>query len=102
MEDIMKKAYDEETVTKMSELLFIAADETRLKILLALIDGKKNVSELINDVNCSQSLVSHQLQVLKKAKLVSFEKQGNFVFYSLDDNHIYNLIKVAYDHVSEK
>lgn len=97
----MSKFNDNE-ITKMSNLLMVAADETRLKILYTLLDGEKNVSEIMRETDCSQSLISHQLQVLKKAKLVSFRKKGNFVFYSLDDEHIYELIKVAKDHVNEK
>ncbi len=93
----------DEIITNMSQLLFIAADETRLKILLALLANKNMcVGDLQNEINASQSLVSHQLQVLKKNKLVAFKRTGNKIFYSLDDNHIHELIKVAYDHVNEE
>ncbi len=93
----------EEKITNMSQLLVIAADETRLKILLALLENKKMcVGDIQSAINASQSLVSHQLQVLRKNKLVAFSKVGNKVFYSLDDEHVSELIKVAYDHVSEE
>ncbi|MDR0934985.1 MAG: metalloregulator ArsR/SmtB family transcription factor [Erysipelotrichaceae bacterium] len=100
MENI-KLNINEKVITEMSEILFIAADETRLRILVALLEGEKNVGDLEKATGASQSLVSHQLQVLKKAKLVSFRKDGNRVFYSLNDGHIHKLIKVAYEHVTE-
>lgn len=92
----------EEIVTDMSRLLFVASDKTRLKILLELLDGEMCVLDLEEATEASQSLVSHQLKVLRNAKLVTFRKDGNRVFYSLDDNHVHDLIKVAYDHVTEK
>ena len=96
-----KNKITDEIVTKMSNLLFIAADETRLKILLALLDEEKSVGDIQKATGASQSLVSHQLQVLKKNNLVSFRKKGNFVYYSLDDSHVNALLQVAYDHVME-
>ncbi len=96
-----KNKITEEIVTKMSNLLFIAADETRLKILLALLDCELSVGEIQTITGASQSLVSHQLQVLKKNNLVSHRKKGNFVYYSLDDAHVNALLQVAYDHVME-
>ena len=96
-----KNKITEEIVTKMSNLLFIAADETRLKILLALLDCELSVGEIQTITGASQSLVSHQLQVLKKNNLVLHRKKGNFVYYSLDDAHVNALLQVAYDHVME-
>jgi len=96
-----KTKITDEIVTKMSQLLFVAADETRLKILLSLLDKELSVGDIQQKIGASQSLVSHQLQVLKKNNLVTFRKDGNFVFYSLDDSHINALLQVAYDHVME-
>jgi DNA-binding transcriptional ArsR family regulator len=96
-----KNKINDEVITKMSQLLFIAADETRLKILLSLLDKELSVSEIQKKTGASQSLVSHQLQVLKKNNLVAFRKDGNFVYYSLDDSHVNALLQVAYDHVME-
>ncbi|MGM9874210.1 MAG: ArsR/SmtB family transcription factor [Bacilli bacterium] len=93
---------NEDLLTEMSQLLQIAADETRLKILLCLFEGEKCVSDIQFEINASQSLVSHQLKILKKAKLVSFRKEKNYVFYFLDDEHVQLLISVAYQHAKEK
>ena len=111
-------------VSKMESLLKIAADQTRIKIMLSLLDEgecncncgardcanctclscmiEKCVGEIVNETGASQSLVSHQLKVLKDAKLVSFKKEGTKVIYYLDDYHVRDLLNVVYDHVTEE
>ena len=84
-----------------SRLLKIISDETRLKILVKLLNGNKCVCELENGLNVSQSCVSHQLKVLKDANLVDCEKSGNKVTYKLKDKHIEQLISVGLEHVKE-
>ncbi len=97
----MKKIVTNQIITDMSNLLAIAADETRLKILCTLLDSEKCVKEICDEVEASQSLVSHQLRILKKSNLVTYRKDKNFVYYSLDDDHVRLLIDVAYEHVIE-
>ena len=63
---------------------------------------EKSVSEIVEEVGASQSLVSHQLSVLKNADLVSTRKDGTKVFYRLADEHVDMLLKIVYEHVSEK
>jgi len=92
---------DEKTLDKMEDLLNIASDSTRLKILYAFSQGEKNVSEIVKEVGVSQSLVSHQLSVLRKAKLVSAHKEGTKVFYKLADDHVIVLLRVVQEHVEE-
>jgi len=90
------------TLEAMEKLLNVASDYTRLKILYALIDGEKNVSEIQEIADASQSLVSHQLKVLRDNKLVSSRKDGTRVVYFLSDEHVRDIIQVVYDHVTEK
>lgn len=92
---------NDETIDKMESLLNIASDFTRLKIMYAIRGGEKSVSEIVEEVGASQSLVSHQLQVLRSAHLVSTRKEGTRVYYFLDDDHVNRLLDVVYDHVSE-
>jgi DNA-binding transcriptional ArsR family regulator len=92
----------DETIDKMESLLNIASDSTRLKILYSISEGEKNVSEIVDEVGASQSLVSHQLMILREANLVSTRKEGTKVFYSLADDHVIALLKVVYDHVTEQ
>lgn len=115
----------ETTIQKMEKLLETASDKTRLKIMLALLDDslchcghceeehncsscktldcmiEKCVNDIANEINASQSLVSHQLKVLKDSELVGTRKEGTKVYYSLKDKHVRMLLGVAYDHVME-
>jgi ArsR family transcriptional regulator, lead/cadmium/zinc/bismuth-responsive transcriptional repressor len=98
----MAQLPNDETIDRMESLLNIASDSTRLKILYSISEGEKNVSEIVDEVGASQSLVSHQLMILREANLVSTRKEGTKVFYSLADDHVIALLKVVYDHVTEK
>lgn len=91
---------NDNTLEKMEELLNVASDYTRLKILFCLLDGEKCVSSIQELIDASQSLVSHQLKVLKDAELVATRKDGTRVFYSLDDEHVKELISVVYEHAT--
>jgi len=105
---------DEITLANMADMLSIASDQTRLKILLCLLgenftEGEspkepieRNVNEIVASVGASQSLVSHQLKILKDADLVQARRDGRQVFYSLSDIHVQKLIEVVLEHVLEK
>lgn len=95
------KCPDDETLDKMEAMLNIASDFTRLKIMYAIAESEKSVNEIVTEVGASQSLVSHQLKVLKDAKLVSSRKEGTKVFYMIADHHVNDLLAVVHDHVSE-
>ncbi|MCH4210530.1 MAG: metalloregulator ArsR/SmtB family transcription factor [Bacilli bacterium] len=97
----MAKMPDEKTLDKMESLLNIASDYTRLKILYAISNGDLCVNDIVKLVGASQSLVSHQLKVLRKAKLVATHKEGTKVYYKLDDEHVLALLDIVYSHVSE-
>ena len=102
---IMEKQ-NEKVIHAMEELLKVSADATRLKIMFTLLgEGEvveKCVSEIQNEIASSQSLVSHQLKVLKDADLVATRKVGTKIYYSLKDEHVEQLIKVVLEHVIEK
>ena len=113
-----------ELIKKMESLLKIAADETRIKIMLSLLDEskcdcccgapdcascscyscmiEKCVGDIVKETGSSQSLISHQLKVLKDADLVKTRKDRQKVYYSLSDGHIKQLINVVKEHVLEK
>ena len=73
-------------VSELSSLLKLVAEESRLKLLCVLRQGKHCVCELIEHGNMSQSLISHHLKNLKEAGLVSDEKKGQWVYYSLTES----------------
>ena len=97
----MSEIPTEKILTKMEELLNVASDYTRLKILYAIMDEDKSVSTIVTEVGASQSLVSHQLKVLKKANLVSTHKEGTKVYYKLADDHVTSLLKIVQEHAEE-
>lgn len=92
----------DEIIDRMEDMLNIASDSTRLKILYSLVGEEKSVSSIVAEIGASQSLVSHQLHVLRNADLVSFRKEGTSVYYRLADEHVTQLLSVVYEHVCEK
>ena len=93
---------NDQIIDEMESLLNIASDFTRLKIMYAISEGERSVGDIVTEVGASQSLVSHQLKVLRKANLVSTRKDGTRVYYSLADDHVIALLNVVYDHVTEE
>ena len=63
---------------------------------------EKCVSEIVETTGCSQSLVSHQLKVLKDADIVKTRRDGLKIYYSLKDAHVKELLNVVKDHVEER
>jgi len=72
-------------VSSLSALLKIISEESRLKLLCILRRGKHCVCEMMKHVDLSQSLISHHLRDLKEVGIVSDEKQGLRVYYSLTE-----------------
>ena len=98
----MSSLPSEKILDAMEDLLSVASDSTRLKIMLSITNEEHNVGEIVTLVGASQSLVSHQLEVLRKHRLVSVRKEGRKSYYILSDHHINELIQVVNEHVSEK
>ncbi|MCP4669317.1 MAG: winged helix-turn-helix transcriptional regulator [Deltaproteobacteria bacterium] len=76
-------------------------DPTRLKIVMALEGGEMCVCDLAAFLGLSESAVSHQLRRLKDLALVKHRREGQILFYSLDDDHVADLLKVGLEHVLE-
>ncbi len=93
---------NEEILQKMSGLLKIAGDPTRLKMLYVLVRGPKCVCDLQEEIQASQSLVSHQLKILRDNGLVKCEKIGNRALYTLSDDHVVALLSIVHEHVMEE
>ncbi len=102
VEKVKKDMIDEESIYQMSNLFKMFADETRCKILSALAVSEMCVCDLAVLLKVSHSAVSHQLSSLKKTRLVRSKKQGKVVYYSLDDEHITDLLSVALTHINER
>ncbi len=83
------------------DLLKGFADHTRFKILLLLRHDEVCVHRLSEMLEISQSAVSHQLRVLRAARLVSYKKRGRHVFYRLADDHIREMLTNVLSHSDE-
>ncbi|RKX77884.1 MAG: transcriptional regulator [Spirochaetes bacterium] len=88
-------------VAGLSELFKVLADETRTRILFLLSKRELCVCDLALILEMSLPAVSHHLRLLKVMRLVAYRREGKQVFYSLDDEHVVELISVAGKHFGE-
>ena len=93
---------DEEALYDLAELFKVFGDSTRIRILYVLFESEMCVCDIAALLNMSQSAISHQLRVLRTARLVKFRKDGKEALYSLDDNHVLTLMAQGLEHVQEK
>ena len=87
--------------SRIAGIFKLLGDPTRLKIILSLIGNELCVCDLAAVINSTVSAVSHQLRLLKSEKLIKFRKDGKMAYYSIDDNHIRNLIDQLREHLNE-
>ena len=92
---------EEETLFDLAELFKVFGDSTRIRILYALFQSEMCVCDIAQLLGMTQSAISHQLQTLKKSKLVKYRRQGKTVFYSLADAHVRAIIGQGMEHVTE-
>jgi ArsR family transcriptional regulator len=92
---------DEGVLTPTVQLLKGFADGTRLRILCLLRGREVCVHEIVDALEVSQSAVSHQLRVLRDARLVSHRRDGRHVYYRLADDHVREMIENALSHGAE-
>ena len=95
-------AVDPGRLAELGELFKVFSDPTRLRILGALAGGELCVCDIGAVLGSSQSAVSHQLAVLRAARLVAYRREGKTVYYRLADDHVGLLLKVGLDHASER
>lgn len=98
---VRRQMLDDDIFTNLSDTFKTLGDETRVKILHALSKEELCVCDISAVLDMSISAVSHQLRVLRNMNLVKYRKDGKVVYYSLDDDHIVQLLKMAYEHVME-
>ncbi|MEG1312062.1 MAG: metalloregulator ArsR/SmtB family transcription factor [Romboutsia sp.] len=91
----------EEMLYDLAELFKVFGDTTRVKILYALFASEMCVCDIADLLGMTHSAISHQLRVLKQARLVKFRKEGKTVYYSLDDNHINQIFDCGLNHIQE-
>ena len=87
---------------RVSDFFKAFSDPTRLRILYALSKERLlDVGAIAERLNMTDSAISHQLKLLKQQRLVSSERNGKYVLYRLDDDHIETVLEMAAEHISE-
>ncbi len=100
-EGVKNSLPDDETLYDLAELYKIFGDTTRVKILYILFRGEMCVQHISELLSVSQSAVSHQLRILKGARLVRFRRDGKTSYYSLADDHVREIIGCGMEHILE-
>ena len=98
---VKEKMPGEEKLYYLAELFKVFGDSTRIKILCVLAESEMCVCDISALLNMTQSAISHQLRILKQAKLVKSWREGKVVFYSLDDDHVKQIFNQGLDHINE-
>ena len=101
VEKIKKNILHDDEIIDLAELFKVFGDSTRMKIINALFFSELCVADIAEITNSTQSAISHQLRILKQAKLVKFRKDGKSVFYSLDDEHVREIFEKGREHIEE-
>ena len=92
----------DDRIYDLADLFKIFSDSTRIRILYALMDGEKSVSEICEAIEMTQSAVSHQLKTLKSSHLVKVRRDGKAMLYSLADDHVETILKIGMEHIQEE
>ena len=101
IEQLKKELPNEDSLYDLAELFKVFGDSTRIRILSCLKVSELCVNDIAEALNMTLSAVSHQLRILKNAKLIKSRKQGKEVYYSLDDDHVEKIIDCGLDHINE-
>ena len=91
---------DEEILYDVAELFKVFGDSTRIRIMFVLFESEMCVCDIAELLNMTQSAISHQLRVLKQARLVKYRRDGKTVYYSLADSHK-TIFCQAMEHIME-
>lgn len=92
---------DEDRLMELAELYRVFGDRTRIRILYALFESEMCVCDIAQVLGMTISAISHQLRVLKQARLVKYRREGKTVFYALSDDHVRSIINQGLEHVEE-
>ena len=102
LEKVQPEMPDEERLYDLAELFKVFGDTTRIRILYVLFESEMCVCDIAALLNMTQSAISHQLRLLKQARLVRSRREGKTVYYFLDDDHVRTVIGQGMEHISER
>ena len=104
-EDLIQKVTEhmpeEEELYDLAELFKVFGDSTRIRILYVLFEAEVCVCDIAEALHMTQPAISHQLRILKQAKLVKNRREGKSVYYSLADSHVRTIIAQGREHIEE-
>ena len=99
---VQKKMPGEESLLNLAELFKVFGDQTRIRIISALLHSRMCVCDLAALLGMTKSAISHQLRILRQTKLVKYRREGKVVYYALDDAHVGVIFKQGLIHINEK
>ena len=88
-------------VQDLADFLKVFGDPTRVRVLLLLRNRELCVHDICAVLDMRQATISHQLKILRQARLVRYRKEGKMVFYTINDKHIDALLNVGLEHIKE-
>jgi len=101
LSDVRQRLLGGRTLEAIADVFKLLSDPTRVRIVDALTHGERCVCDLATLVGLSESAVSHQLRLLRAARLVRVRRTGRQAFYALDDHHVVGLVHDTRKHVEE-
>ena len=101
VEKVRREMPGEDTLYDLCELFRIFGDSTRIRILYVLFEAEMCVCDIAALLGMTQSAISHQLNILKRNKLVKSRREGKSMFYSLADDHVRTIVSQGMEHIEE-
>ncbi len=102
VEQVINRMPEEDELYDLAEVFKVFGDSTRIRILFVLLGEEMCVCDLAEALSMNQSAVSHQLKILKQAKLVNNRREGKQVYYSLADDHVTTILAMGLEHIEEQ
>lgn len=93
---------DDDRAIELAEMFRLLGDPNRLRIILETLGEPRSVGDIAARLSLSLSLVSHHLRLLRAARLVSTDRRGKQIFYSIHDAHVAHVIRDMVAHVNEE
>jgi len=98
-EAVRRRGDFEESLYGLAETFRVLGDLTRVRILMALVGSESCVRDLAENLDLTDSAVSHQLRILRNSRLVKFRKEGKNALYSISDEHVKTIFREGLEHV---
>jgi len=101
IEQVAAEMPDTDTIERLADFFKLLGDPTRVKILTALAAGELCAGDIAEALKMERTAISHQLRILRTARLVKARRDGKMICYSFDDGHVGGIILQALEHINE-